>query len=349
MSISNFSIGNKIIGVNNPCFIIAEVGLAHDGSLGAAYSFIDASAASGVDAVKFQTHIASAESSVREGFRVNVFPQDKNRYAYWERTSFTKSQWKNLKEYAEDKNLKFLSTPFSNEAVILLREIGLNTWKIGSGDINNLLLLEEIAEKPDPVLLSSGMSYLSEIDESVQFLQSRGCPVMVMQCTTSYPCPPENYGLDMINEFQERYKLPVGYSDHSGEIAPGLAAVTLGANAVEVHVTWDKQCFGPDVKASLTFSQLSELVKGIRLIESSLRLKTNKDQIASEFNPLRKLFTKGLFAQRDIESGHILSKKDIVSLKPCEGISVKEYHKIVGKKVKHNIPSGQPITWADLE
>lgn len=349
MSKGNFSIGNRLIGNNAPCFIIAEVGLAHDGSLGAAHSFIEAAAEAGADAIKFQTHIASAESSPREEFRVKVFPQDKTRYEYWERTAFTEEQWQDLKRHAEEKNLIFLSTPFSNAAVKLLRKIGVNAWKIGSGDTNNRLMLEEIAAQPEPVFISSGMSYMNEIDECVSLLQGKSCPVMVMQCTSCYPCPPDKYGLDMITEMKSRYSLPIGFSDHSGEIAPGLAAVTLGAKAIEVHVTWSKQCFGPDVKASLTFTQLAELVKGIRLIEGSLDKKTDKDQIAQEFDHMRQLFTKGLVANQDIKQGQTLSRELIDARKPCEGIPVKEYPKALGKTARRNIAANEAITWEDLE
>ena len=242
----------------------------------------------------------------------------------------------------------FLSTPFSNEAVDLLREVGLKTWKIGSGDSNNMLMLNKIAEKNELVLLSSGMSYLHEIDESVKFLLANDCPVIVMQCTTSYPCPPENYGLNMINEFQDRYNLPVGFSDHSGEIAPGLAAVTLGANVVEVHVTWHKQCFGPDVKASLTFSQLSELVKGIRLIETSLKSKVDKNKVAIKSKDLRALFTKGLVAKNEILPGDEFSIDLFEAKKPCEGIPANQYQKIIGRKSKNLLNLGQPIKWEDI-
>ena len=164
---NNFYIGDHKVGENSSCLIIAEIGLAHDGSLGAAHAFIDAVATTGADAVKFQTHIASAESSPGEAFRVNVFPQDETRYNYWERTSFTEKQWAGLKKHAEDKSLIFMSTPFSIEAVKMLRRIGVKAWKIGSGETNNILMLDEISQENEPVLLSSGMSCLHEVEVSV--------------------------------------------------------------------------------------------------------------------------------------------------------------------------------------
>jgi len=345
---SNFLIGDRPVGEGAPCFIIAEVGLAHDGSLGAAHAYIDAAADAGVDAVKFQTHIASAESSPEEGFRVKVFPQDKTRFEYWERTAFTEDQWRDLKQYTEEKQLVFLSTPFSTAAVALLRRVGMKAWKVGSGETNNLLMLEEIALQGEPVFLSSGMSHISELDRSVDLLSSRGTPVMVMQCTSSYPCPPEWYGLNMLNEYRRRYGIPVGFSDHSAEIAPGLAAVTMGAKAVEVHVTWSKQCFGPDVKASLTFEQLTELVKGIRLLERSFKITIDKDTLAHEMSEMRQLFTKGLVASKTIFPGTLLERHHLDARKPCIGIPVSDYPSVLGRSAKRSLSPGEPIDWDDL-
>lgn len=301
--IKSFHVGNRTIGENASCLLIAEVGLAHDGSLGTAHAFIDAVADTGADAIKFQTHIAAAESTIHERFRVNVFPQDDARYDYWERTSFSENQWAELKRHAEEKNLIFLSTPFSVEAVQMLRRIGVNIWKIGSGETNNVLLLDEIASHKEPILLSTGMSFLHELDAMVKRLEDQGVPVLPMQCTNRYPCPPEKMGLNMIPEYQERYHMPIGYSDHSGEIGPGLAALTMGAKVIEVHVTWHKECFGPDVKASLTLEQLSLLADNIRILEKALLNPVDKDSMAEEMGDMRKLFTKGIFAKTDIKQG----------------------------------------------
>ncbi len=349
MTISQFFIGDRLIGDGAPCLIIAEVGLAHDGSLGVAHAFIDAAAGGGADAVKFQTHIASSESSPQEQFRIKVFPQDKTRYEYWERTAFTEEQWLELKEHAEHKKLIFLSTPFSNAALAMLRRIGMKAWKIGSGEANNLLMLEEIASKGEPVLLSSGMSFIKELDKSIALLRSNGSAVMLMQCTSSYPCLPERYGLNMISEYRKRFEVPVGFSDHSGEIAPGLAAVTLGAKALEVHVTWSKQCFGPDVRSSLTFDQLNELVRGARLIEQSLESKIDKNAVAEEMSEMRQLFTKGLVASGPIAAGTLLERNHLDAKKPCSGISVSDYQSVLGRAVKRSLSIGEPIVWQDLD
>jgi len=345
----NIIIENTKIGFGEPCFIIAEVGLAHDGSLGSAHSYIDAVAKTGADAIKFQTHIANAESSDKELFRVKVFPQDTTRYDYWNRTAFSEQEWCGLKEHASEKGLIFLSSPFSIEAVKLLRKIGVSAWKIASGETNNILLLDEISQRKEPVFLSSGMSYVKELDASLELLKNQGVPVLLMQCTNRYPCPPEYLGLNMIQEYEKLFNVPIGFSDHSGEVASGIAAITLGAKALEVHITWHKDSFGPDVKASLTIEELSNLVSGVRLVEKALNNPINKDSLTDDMSDMRQLFTKGLFANCDIEKGDCIDKKHVASKKPCLGISVSEYEKVIGKVAKNHIKKGESITWEDLQ
>lgn len=345
----SFSIGDRKIGGESPCFIIAEVGLVHDGSLGSAHAFIDAVAHAGVDAVKFQTHIASAESSPGEPFRVDIFPQDENRYDYWERTAFSEGEWVELKKHAEDRGLVFMSTPFSIEAVQLLRRIGIKAWKVGSGETNNLLLLDELAKGKEPVLLSSGMSYMQELDTCVARLVDQDVPVLLMQCTNRYPCPPEKLGLNIIPHYMERFKIPIGFSDHSGEIGPILSAVTMGAKAVELHVTWHKECFGLDVKASLTIEELSLLVKNVRLLERAFSSPIDKDSMAEEMEDMRLLFTKGLVAKTKIRKGEVVTKDHLDSRKPCVGIPVLEYEKVIEKIAIREIAMGASINWDDLQ
>jgi N-acetylneuraminate synthase len=346
---SSFLIGARSIGPTAPCFIVAEVGLVHDGSLGNAHAFIDAAAESGADAIKFQTHVAAAEGTREESFRVNVFPQDATRGDYWRRTAFTSEQWASLKQHAEIRHLEFLSTPFSHEAVELLRQLHVRAWKVGSGETNNPFLLEAIAAGNEPVLLSTGLSYVSEVDAAVRFFRDRNIPLAVLQCTNRYPCPPEHFGLNVMAEYRARYEVPVGFSDHSGEIAPGLAAVTLGANVLEVHVTWHKHAFGPDVKASLTFEALRELVKGTRIIEQAMASPVDKDVAADGLDPLRKLFTKGIVARVDLPQGTVLLREHLDAKKPCVGVPASAYDTILGKATRREIRRDEHITLADLQ
>ncbi len=345
----NFHIGKRSINKDSPSLIIAEVGLSHDGSLGSAHAFIDAISKTGVDAIKFQTHIAAAESSEAESFRVNVFPQDKSRYEYWERTAFSLDQWAGLKKHAEDKGILFLSTPFSLEAINLLSKIGIEAWKIGSGEVNNFIILEKLSQLKKPVILSSGLSYLYELDKAIDFLLRRSTPVMLMQCTSKYPCPPESYGLNLISEFQERFNIPIGFSDHSGNLSTNLAAITLGAKCIEMHVTWHKECFGPDVKSSITIDELSLLVKEIRLIERAINNPIQKDVVTKELEEMRTLFTKGLVAKQNINQNTKIESHHLDAKKPCLGIPAYEYHSVLGTEINKNLEKGDIIKYEDLK
>jgi len=328
--------------------VIAEVGQNHDGSLGQAHAFIDAVAKTGADVIKFQTHIAAAESSPEETFRVKFSRVDATRYDYWKRMEFTEEQWAGLKKHAEEKGLAFLSSPFSLEAVDLLERIGVTAWKIGSGEVNSVSLLERVARTKKPVFLSTGMSALADIDEAVAFLKARGAAVTLFQCTSAYPSMPESVGLNMIGEFKKRYGCPVGLSDHSGTIFPALAAAALGAAAVEVHVTLSRELFGPDVAASVTTEELALLVRGVRDIEKMVAHPVDKDAKARELAPLRKLFGKSAVAAQNIPAGTPLAEGHVVFRKPGSGIPEKKFSSLVGKKVVREIKKDSFLREEDL-
>lgn len=185
------------------CRVVAEVGQAHDGSLGTAHSFIDAVADAGADAVKFQTHLAQAESTVNEPWRVQFSPQDATRFDYWRRIEFSEEQWAGLYAHAKERGLEFVSSPFSLEAVAMLKRSGVDRWKIASGEVGNRSLLEAVSGDCRPVVVSSGMSDLEEIKGAVNLLHDAGCDVMVLQCTSSYPCPPEELGLNLLSVYRQ--------------------------------------------------------------------------------------------------------------------------------------------------
>ena len=240
-------------------FIIAEIAQAHDGSLGMAHAYIDAVARTGCNAIKFQTHIAEAESSIYEPFRVHFSKQDATRMDYWKRMEFTLEQWKEIKQHCDEVGLEFMSSPFSNAAVDLLEEVGVKKYKVGSGEVNNFVLLEKITQTGKPVIISSGMSSFEELDKTVSFLKDRGVDYSILQCTTAYPTQPEQFGLNVIQELKQRYNVPIGFSDHSSSIEASIAATVLGAEILEFHVVFDKEMFGPDAKASLTIASSSSV------------------------------------------------------------------------------------------
>lgn len=343
------SIADRAVGPRERCLIVGEVAQAHDGSLGTAHAFIDAIAAAGADAVKFQTHIAAAESTPAEPWRVKFSLQDESRYDYWKRMEFTEAQWHGLKQHADDKGLLFLSTPFSVEAVDLLQRLDVPAWKVASGELDNPILLERMAETSKPVLLSSGMSSFEDLDVAMDLLRKRNVPVAVFQCTTAYPCPPEKVGLNLIEVVRERYDCPVGLSDHSGTIYAGLAATALGAEMLEIHVTFSREIFGPDVPASVTTAELAQLVEGVRFIERCLANPLDKDANATELLSMRRTFGKSIVAANDLPAGIVLHKKHLAVKKPGTGIPASEFYDVIGRVLVRPVAADEQLTPAAMK
>ena len=346
---NNLKIGDRIVGSGQPCLIIAEVAQAHDGSLGTAHAYIDAIAGAGADAVKFQTHIAAAESTPDEPWRVKFSPQDATRFDYWKRMEFSEKQWLDLKQHADECGLLFLSSPFSFEAVALLARVGVAAWKVPSGETSNTPMLDQMAATGLPVILSTGMSPMAEIDTAVEQIRSKGFEPVVLQCTTDYPCPPEKVGLNMIAEFRERYDCAVGISDHSGTIFPGLAAATIGIEMLEIHATFSRQMFGPDVPASITIKELGQLVQGIRFIETMTAHPVDKEDMARDLKPLRDMFTKSVVAKKNLKAGNILKKEDLTLKKPGTGLPADSLPGLIGRRLKKAVKADTMISEDDLE
>jgi N,N'-diacetyllegionaminate synthase len=318
-------------------FVIAEVGQAHDGSLGILHSYIDALAKTGVDAIKFQTHIADAESSPHEPFRVAFSYQDATRQDYWRRMEFSAEAWAGIKQHCESAGVEFMSTPSCVAAVEMLERLGVQRYKVGSGDTDNHLLLGSICRTGKPMILSTGLSTLEQIDEAVGFISEFGRELVVMQCTSEYPAPPERIGLNQIPIFLQRYKRPVGLSDHSGTIYPSLAAVALGATYVETHAVFDRRMFGPDSPASLTIDETAAMVNGIRVIEASLHSSFDKTPTADQI-VVREMFGKSLCVRRNMSAGETLQTGDLESKKPAgQGVPASQCERVVGKRLQRNL------------
>jgi N,N'-diacetyllegionaminate synthase len=327
--------------------VIGEVAQAHDGSLGLAHAFVDAIADAGADAVKFQTHIAAAESHPSEPWRVRFSYEDATRFDYWRRMEFTEERWAGLRAHAHERGLAFVSSPFSLEAVELLRRIGVDAWKIASGEVPNAELLRAVAAAGGPVLLSSGMSPWAELDAAVERVHAR--PLAVLQCTSAYPVAPEALGLNVLAEIERRYACAPGLSDHSGTIFPSLAAVALGARVVEVHVTLSREMFGPDVPASVTTDELRELCAGVRMIGTALEHPVDKDAAAGGMGEMRRLFTRSLVTTRALQPGAVLDEADLAARKPGTGIPAGDRSRVVGRRIARAVEAGTLLSEADLE
>ncbi len=336
--------------MDNPVFLIAEIGQAHEGSLGILHSYIDALAVTGVDAIKFQTHIAEAESSIHEPFRVKFSYEDNTRFDYWKRMGFSKEQWIGIKQHCDDVGLEFISSPFSQAAVDLLEELDVKRYKIGSGEVTNFLMLEKIAKMGKPIILSSGMSSYDELDRSVEFIRTFGNQLSIVQCTTAYPTPYERLGLNVIGELKKRYPFAqIGLSEHTGEIYAGIAAVALGAALLEFHAVFDKRMFGPDATSSLEIDQISDLVKGVRAIEASLNNPIEKNEL-SNYEGLKKIFEKSLAVNKDLSKGDVLTFDDLEAKKPANrGIKASDFRKVIGKPLTKSMKKWEFLTREHIE
>lgn len=337
------------IKVYNSIFIIAEIGQAHEGSLGLAVSYIKALAEAGVDAVKFQVHIAEAESSMHEPFRIKFSQQDKTRFDYWKRMEFSFEQWKIIKMKCEESGVEFLASPFSNAAVDLLEKLDVKRYKIGSGEVNNLLLLEKIASTGKPVILSSGMSSFEELDVTTAFLKNKVIPFAILQCTTEYPTSPETYGLNVIKELKDRYNVTVGYSDHSAKIETCIAAAALGAEIIEFHAVFSRKSFGPDSSSSLEIHEIKQLVASVRNIEKATIHPVKKSD-SSRFLDVKNIFEKSLSVNKDLKKGHVLKFEDLETKKPKGyGISASNFEEILGKRTNKVLQKWAFLNFDDIE
>jgi N-acetylneuraminate synthase len=330
-------------------YLIAEIAQAHDGSLGILHSYIDAVAQTGVQAIKFQTHIAAAESSEYEPFRVKFSRADATRYDYWKRMELTEAQWQDVAAHCRAVGLDFISSPFSVAAVHLLEAAGVQRYKVGSGEITNLLLLDTLAQTGKPIIISSGMSSWHELDTAVDFLRQRGATPAVLQCTTAYPTQPSEWALTQIAVMKQRYQTTVGYSDHSGTPVACLAAAALGAEILEFHAVFDKRMFGPDAKASLTIDEIAWLAAGVKMIAAGMQPNTLKDD-ASRFDELKTMFGKSLAVNKDLPAGHQLQLSDLESKKPAgKGLPAAQYASVIGRRLRHSLRQWSFLNETDLE
>jgi N,N'-diacetyllegionaminate synthase len=325
------------------------VAQAHDGSLGMAHAFIDAAAGAGVDAVKFQTHIAAEESTLHEPWRVKFSKQDDTRFAYWKRMEFSAEQWQGLKTHAEEKGLIFLSSAFSMAAVDLLRGLGMSAWKVASGELTNLPLIEHMAKDQKPILLSTGMSPHAEIAAAVDVVRTANAPFAIFQCTTQYPSPPEAIGLNLLDELRARHACAVGLSDHSGTIFPSLAAVAAHhAQLIEVHLTLSRDMFGPDVVASITPFEMKQLVEGVRFIERMKAHPLNKNGVDPRTAPMREIFFKSVVPLDSYSAGTTLKAEMLGLKKPGTGIPAADLKQVIGRVLKRAVEKDKPLQKDDL-
>ena len=330
-------------------YLIAEIGLAHDGSLGIAKSFVKKAFINGADAVKFQYHNSLYESSSKEKFRKKFSDQDKTRKDYWNRTSFKTEDWINLRKYCKKIGIDFICSPFSIESAKELNKLNLDYWKIASGEFNNLLLLEYIIFNSNkPIILSTGLANEIEIRKITNFLKKNKKIFYLLKCTSRYPTPLEEVGHREINSMKNEYRCPVGISDHSGNVNSLIAAVALGATILEFHVTFDEFFFGPDNSSSILFKDLELLSRFNKDLDIILNKRVNLKEMSFLKKKTSKIFKKSIYSRDNLKKNQRISRKNIIALKPESGLSVIDYQKVIGKKTKRAIKKGELLKLIDL-
>lgn len=343
----SISIGNRLIGEDSSCFIIAEAGSNHDRDLGQAKKLIDVAVEAGADAVKFQTFTAdkiAANTShpiMKLGDEYEGVP---TLYELYKGLELPREWQRELKEYADEKGIMFLSTPFDYDAVEELEELGMEAYKIASFEMVDIPFLRYIAKKNKPIILSTGMASLGEIEDALNAIYEQGNnQVILLHCGISYPMPVEEVNLAAMDTVKSAFRLPVGYSDHTLGIAIPIAAVARGAKVIEKHFTLDRNLKGPDHKFAIEPDELKAMVKGIRdaekAIGSSIKGLAHTERLHHQRG------RRSIFAKMDIPKGTIITEDMLAVLRPGVGLMPKYFDIVVGREARKDIKKNEPITW----
>lgn len=340
-------IGDRMIGLEHPPLVIAEIGINHGGSFDVAKAMVTLAARSGAECVKHQTHFVDDEMT--EEAR-QIIPPNSN-ISIWEiieRSALSQDDEVALKLHAESLGLIYLSTPFSRKAADFLNDIGILAFKIGSGEADNLPLVRHIASFGKPIIMSTGMHTVYSIRPSVEILRAAGLEFALLECTNLYPSPPEIVSLQGINELRREYPdAVVGFSDHSIGPEMSIASVALGACVLERHFTDDRYRIGPDISCSMDPAELRHLVDRSREIYVALR---NPKVRSVPEEAVYSFARASIVADRDLPAGHLIGESDIWARRPGDGeIPGYDFDKVVGKRLNKALTRNTQITWMDLD
>ena len=341
-----FKIGNKVIGDGNPTFIIAEAGVNHNGDINIAKKLVDEAVLAKVDAIKFQTFktekLVTGYAEMASYQKQNIGCAD-SQFNMLKKLELSYESFIELKQYCIQKGIMFLSTPFDLESADFLASIGMEAFKISSGDLTNIPFLQHIAKFNKPIILSSGMATLSDIEDAINAINILGnSEVAVLHCTSNYPAKLQNVNLNAMSTIKSAFKVVSGYSDHTVGITIPIAAAAMGANIIEKHFTIDKNMEGPDHKASLCPLELSEMIMAIRDVEMAFGTGIKRYNI-SEVDTM-KAARKSIVAARYIKKGDSINFVDLDYKRPGTGLSPKYYNDIVGKISNRDIKVDEQIT-----
>jgi len=329
-------IANKCIGKRRPVFIIAEVGINHNGNPRLAKELVRKAKECGADAVKFQTFKAESLCSQKSQY-----------FKLFKSVQIRKDGWLEITRLARSLNIIFLSTPFDEESVDLLNNLKVPAFKVASGDLTYLPFLKYIAKKDKPVLLSTGASTILEVGEALKEIYSTGNKkVVLLHCVSNYPAKAEDVNLKVIETLERKFKVPVGLSDHTIGTTIPVAAVSLGAKVIEKHFTLNKDLAGPDHKLSLNPEEFKEMVKQIRMIESALG--NGKKLPCKSEEEIKKMIRRSIVARADIPEGTIITKEMLKISRPGTGIQPKFFKRVISKTVRRNIDNDEVLNWDNI-
>ncbi|MGG0845530.1 N-acetylneuraminate synthase [Peribacillus simplex] len=338
-----------LIDRDSPTFIIAEIGVNHNGSLELAKKLVDAAIDAGADAVKFQM-FDTEELTTRQAdlAEYQKMTKEKNQYDMLKKLELSSAEFINLKKYCDKKNIIFLATPFDLKSVDFLNDLDMYAFKVGSGDLTNYPLLKRIVETDKPIILSTGMSLISEIDQTIAYLRAlkENLQISILHCTSSYPTPEQQINLKVISDYLNRYPFVIGYSDHSIGTHIPIAATALGARILEKHITLDNTLPGPDHLASINIKEFKEMVQLVRLTELSLG--SEQKQLTANEKRVKPLVRRSLYLKSNVPIGTVISENDLIALRPLAGIEANEFEKVIGKVLRVPKKKHEPLSWTDF-
>lgn len=345
------SIGNKKIGKGHPCFIIAEAGVNHNGNPEIAKKLIIAAAQAGADAIKFQTfqadNLVTREAPKATYQSINTGDEN-SQYSMLKSLEFSADIFKELVRFSELNNIIFLSTPFDLPSLHLLEKLNISAYKIASGEITNIPFIRQIAKTGKPIILSSGMSWLSDIEFAIRIIVEYGSrDIILLHCTTSYPTDPIDVNLKALKTMHTAFKLPTGYSDHTLGISIPIAAVSMGAVMIEKHLSLNKNDIGPDHKASMEPDEFKEMVTQIRVVEEAMGdgiKKPTKQELS-----IAPLVRKSIRSSVHMMPGDIITESMVACKRPSGGLDPQYIEYFIGKKVIHEILPDTVMNWNMVE
>lgn len=339
-------IHGRLVGPGHPCFIIAEAGVNHNGAVAAARQLVDVAVAAGVDAVKFQTFAADrlvAPTAVKASYQKETTGSSETQLDMLRKLELSKEAHWELSEMCAARGMLFLSTPFDEESADFLEDLGITAFKVPSGELTNLPFLEHIGRKGKPVILSTGMATLEEVQAAVETVLQAGCmEIVLLHCVSCYPAAPKDVNLRAMETMARVFHRPVGYSDHTLGIEVSLAAVAMGACVIEKHFTLDRTLRGPDHRASLEPAELIALVKGIRTIEQAFGDGV-KVPVGAE-REMADVARKSVVAATYIPAGTILTQEHLVIRRPGTGLRPALRHSLIGRRTAQDIQAGSLVT-----